>query len=545
MPRGAAARVVLDRERRPARRRLRPSLRPRIDARWRGAAATRWFTSACRMHDHGVVDAYFGEVWWVRVAFQRGLGCIYFVAFLSALCQFRALIGEAGLAPIPNFLARVSFREAPSIFHAGYSDRRFACVAWVGIVLSLCTLAGLSEMGSVWLSAAVWLVLWMLYLSIVNVGQTFYGFGWESMLCEAGFFAVFLGPAQLAPSLVPILALRWMLFRTELGAGLIKLRHDSCWRDLTCLYYHHETQPLPNPLSWYFHRLPKPVHRAGVVFSHFTQIVVPFGLFGPQPVAAFAGALIILHQLLLIVSGNYSWLNWLTVVLGITAFGDAQLGALLPLTTPATLPRALTYEVVQYALALATLVLSVQPIKNFFSRHQLMNHNYNALAIVNAYGAFGSVTRERYEVIVEGAADEEAQAWKEYQFKAKPGDPTRRPRQVAPYHLRLDWLMWFLPLGGGHERWFLRFLEKLLQGDRHVLRLLGHNPFPHEPPRWIRARLFAYRYSTRRERQDTGAWWVREPVGNYVSPLALAEQDEPDPRIGERPSRVRRVTARV
>jgi hypothetical protein len=497
------------------------------------------------MHARCSVDEYFGAIWWVRLAFQRGLGVLYCVAFLSALCQFRALIGEQGLLPIPNFLARVRFRDAPSVFYLGYSDRRFACVAWTGLLLGLCTVAGLSEAGPVWLSAAVWLVLWVLYLSIVNVGQTFYGFGWESMLCEAGFFAVFLGPAGVAPSLVPMLALRWMLFRTELGAGLIKLRHDSCWRDLTCLYYHYETQPLPNPLSWYFHRLPKAVHRTGVVFSHFTQIVVPFGLFSPQPGATVAGALIIFHQLLLIVSGNYSWLNWLTVVLGVTAFGDAQLAALLGLETPTTTPRALPYEIVLYGLGLATLALSVQPIKNFFSRHQLMNHNYNPLAIVNAYGAFGSITRERYEVVVEGAADAAATDWKEYGFRAKPGEPTRRPPQVAPYHLRLDWLMWFLPLGGGRDFWFERFLEKLLLGDRQVLGLLRHNPFPDQPPRWIRARLFEYRYTTWQERRTTGAWWVREPVGNFVSPLALAEPDEAEPRPGERPSRVQRVKKRA
>ena len=132
----------------------------------------------------------------------------------------------------------------------------------------------------------VWLLLWVLYLSIVNVGQTFYAFGWESMLLEAGFFAAFMGPSGMEPSLVPVLALRWMLFRTELGAGLIKLRHDACWRQLTCLDYHYETQPLPNPLSAYFHRLPKAMHRFSVLFSHFVQLVVPFGLFAPQPVAA-------------------------------------------------------------------------------------------------------------------------------------------------------------------------------------------------------------------------------------------------------------------
>src|SRR3954467_6010660 len=154
-------------------------------------------------------------------------------------------------------------------------------------------------MGRFWLWAITWFVLWILYLSIVNVGQNFYSFGWESMLLEAGFFTAFMGPSSTEPSPIPILIIRWMLFRTELGAGLIKLRHDRCWRDLTCMYYHYETQPLPNPLSWYFHRLPKPVHRFSAGFSHFVQVVAPFGFFAPQPVSAICGAVCILQQLIL------------------------------------------------------------------------------------------------------------------------------------------------------------------------------------------------------------------------------------------------------
>jgi len=397
-----------------------------------------------------MLQRYFDGVTLVRLLFQRGLGAIYLVAFASALNQFRPLLGEHGLLPVPRFLSVVPFREAPTLFHFHYSDRFFGAVAWTGILLSVAATFGLSEAGPLWQSCAVWLVLWALYLSIVNVGQTFYSFGWESMLVEAGFFAIFLGPSRMQPSVLPLMALRWMLFRTELGAGLIKIRHDRCWRNLTCLYYHHETQPLPGPWSWYFHRLPKLAHRLGVVFSHAVQLVAPFGLFLPQPFASVAGALIILHQLLLIVSGNYSWLNWLTVVLAMTALSDAALEPAGLLFHPsATLPRPASFQGVLYGLALLTVVLSIPPTLNFFRRDQAMNLNYNPLHLVNAYGAFGSVTRERLEVVVEGAAGDRCE-WREYEFKAKPGNPRRRPRQVAPYHLRLDWLMWFLPLRTFH-----------------------------------------------------------------------------------------------
>ncbi len=487
------------------------------------------------MHEH--FGNYVGQGYLVRLLLQRGLALIYLVAFLSALNQFRPLLGERGLLPVPRFLARSSFRSAPSLFHFHYSDRLFGVVAWSGIALSMLALLGLSEAGPLWLSFLVWITLWFLYLSIVNVGQTFYGFGWESMLLEAGFFVSFLGPASVDSSALPILALRFMLFRTELGAGLIKLRHDPCWRDLTCLYFHHETQPLPNPLSWHFHHLPRFAHRAGVAFSHFVQVVVPFGLFLPQPFATGAGAAIIFHQLLLIVSGNYSWLNWLTVVLGVSAVDEAVLRALLSFEPPAMHARALPYEIALYAMAIATLALGVKPVLNFFDRNQRMNYSYNPLHLVNAYGAFGSVTRERYEVVLEGSenpsalgggededvADESDAGWKEYELKAKPGDPKRRPPLVAPYHLRLDWLMWFLPLGGvaRHERWFLVLLQKLLEGDPEVIKLLGHNPFPNAPPRVVRALLYRYHFTTPEERKATSAFWKRQRIGEFIEPISL------------------------
>jgi len=480
--------------------------------------------------------AYFGDVWLVRLLFQRTLAAIYLIAFIAVLRQFKPLLGERGLLPAPHFLERIRFRDAPSLFCWRYSDPLLLIVGWAGLALSASALLGLSEMGPMWLSMATWLVLWFLYLSIANIGQKFYGFGWESMLLEAGFFTAFMGPAHVRPSLIPILILRWMLFRTEFGAGLIKLRHDSCWRDLTCLYYHYETQPLPNPLSWYFHRLPKSLHRFSVLFSHFVQVIVPFGLFAPQPIAAIAGLLIIVHQLLLIVSGNYSWLNWLTLALGLLAFSDSTLTILVPVALPQTMPRPLWFEIVLYVLGGAAVLLSVKPAINLVSRNQLMNYSYNPLHLINAYGAFGSVTRVRYEIVIEGTGEvvlNDATRWQEYEFKAKPGDPRRAPPQYAPYHLRLDWLMWFLPFAvgvsesgvyaHGYELWFMRFIRNLLENDSATLTLLRANPFSEGPPRYIRALFYQYRYTTWREKKETGAWWERRLVGTYMQPISLAQ----------------------
>jgi hypothetical protein len=462
------------------------------------------------------------------------MAAIYLIAFLVALRQFRPLLGERGLLPVPAFLESASFWQAPSLFHWRYSDRLADVMAWAGIVISGCALFGLTEAGFLWISILAWLVLWALYLSIVNVGQSFYGFGWESMLLEAGFFTAFLGPARLHAPLIPIILLRWMLFRTEVGAGLIKLRNDRCWRDLTCMFYHYETQPLPNPLSWFFHRLPRLLHRFSALVSHFVQIVVPFGLFAPQPVAEIAGALIIIHQFWLIVSGNYSWLNWLTMLLGISAFSDQALAWVLPVHVPAAAPRSLAFDIVLYLLAGATALLSVPPALNLLSPHQAMNTSYNRFHLLNSYGAFGQVGRRRFEIILEGAEDAvitPASVWREYGFKAKPGDPLRMPPQIAPWHLRLDWMIWFLSFGvavtqngvrvRGYQLWFLRLVKRLLEADRSTLRLMRKNPFPDGAPTWIRALYYEYRYTTPQERRDTGAWWSRRLLGEYLQPLSL------------------------
>src|SRR3954454_3970392 len=185
-----------------------------------------------------------------RLLLQRGLGGVYLIAFAVALEQWKPLLGEHGLLPAPRYLARIRFRDAPSLFHYRYSDRLFTVVSAAGIVLSIAVVLGLPDRWPAPAGMLIWLVLWALYLSIVNVGQTFYSFGWESLLLEAGFLAVFLGPAWSAVPAPMVWLFRWLLFRLEFGAGLIKLRGDDCWRDLTCLYYHQETQPMPNPPSW-------------------------------------------------------------------------------------------------------------------------------------------------------------------------------------------------------------------------------------------------------------------------------------------------------
>lgn len=473
-----------------------------------------------------------GSFNFARFIFLRLLAAIYFVAFLVAFNQFPGLLGDHGLLPVSQFIKQVPFHAAPSLFYLGYSDLFLRVLSVLGMSLSAGLLLGFFDRGPWGLTTILWLILWVFYLSIVNVGQVFYSFGWESMLLEAGFFAAFLGP-RLAPSIIPILILRWMLFRTEFGAGLIKIRGDACWRDFTCLYYHHETQPMPNPLSWYFHHLPKEIHRAGVWFSHFVQLVVPFGLFAPSLIAAISGALIIFHQAMLIASGNYSWLNWLTVALGMTTFSDSILKCFLPWKIPKAAPRPVLFNGILYALAALTLLLSIQPTLNFFSKRQAMNANYNPFHLVGSYGAFGSVTKDRYEIVAEGASEDSPDTahWKEYAFKGKPGDIHKVPPQFAPYHLRLDWLMWFLPFQmsvadhqvytQGYPLWFLRLAKKLLENDKTTLSLLASNPFPETAPHLLRAEVYLFHFTDAAERKKTGAVWKRERMGDFLPPINL------------------------
>ena len=276
--------------------------------------------------------------WLPRYVYQRGLGLVYLIAFLVAAFQFVPLLGEHGLLPVPLYVSRVPFRETPSLFFLAPHDWAFTLAAWLGVALACAAVSGLSDRFGPWASAAVWAALWLLYLSFVNVGQTFYAFGWETMLCEAGFFAIFLGSSRTTPRAIPLWMVRWMEFRVMFGAGLIKLRGDPCWRDLTCLDYHYETQPMPNPLSWYFHWMPRWVHHGGVAFNHFIELIVPFGYFAPQPFATIAGLLTILFQLLLMLSGNLSFLNLLTIVLAIPMLDARLLARVVRVRAPEVTP---------------------------------------------------------------------------------------------------------------------------------------------------------------------------------------------------------------
>jgi hypothetical protein len=445
--------------------------------------------------------------------------------------------------PATRFVARIQagfdFLELPTLFWWGASDRALQIVCGVGLVLSIAVMLGVEN-------AVVMAALWAIYMSFCHVGQTFYGYGWEILLLETGFLAIFLAPlrsvrplaSRVAPSPIAIVLLRWLVFRVMLGAGLIKIRGDACWRDLTCLAYHYETQPVPGPLSPLLHRAPLWFHKAGVAFNHVVELGAPWLVFGPRRLRILAGGLIVTFQAILIASGNLSFLNWLTIVIAIGCFDDGVIARILPrrfalraqqLEQERRESRAQT--VVLALLAVLVAVLSLGPIMNMLSRRQAMNTSFEPLHLVNTYGAFGSVGKVRHEVVVLGTrdADPAAARWLEYQFKCKPGDVHRRPCLITPYHYRLDWQMWFAALaidGRGRallarEPWFLRFVYELLRGEPAVRALLARDPFGDRPPRYVRAELYEYHFA-----QVTGvggAVWDRRRVGEYLRPVSLRD----------------------
>jgi hypothetical protein len=457
-----------------------------------------------------------------RELLQRGVGAIYVLAFVAVVHQWRPLLGERGLTPVPAFLERVPLRARPSLFHWHYSDRFAVALGWVGIVLALAVVAGLPQRLGTAATVAVLGLVWLLYLSYVNVGQIWYGFGWESILLEAGFLVMLLGGQDAAVPWPTLLLLRWLLFRIEFGAGLIKLRGDPCWRDLTCLDHHHETQPLPGPLSARFHHLPAPLHRVEVAANHVTQLGLPVLLFLPQPVAGVAATIIVVTQAWLVLSGNFAWLNVVTIVLATSALPDAWFGRAAELvgSTPAATETAAWFVLVVGVVFVAQLIMSWLPVRNMLSRQQRMNASFNPFHLVSTYGAFGSVTRHRFELVIEGTRDRDPRPdgeWSEYDFPAKPGDPTRRPPLIAPYHLRLDWLLWFAAMSAAPTRehpWFSSLLRGLLDGDPLIRRLVRHDPFDGAPPTAVRVRRYRYRLQRSADRRATGCWWSRELIGD-------------------------------
>jgi hypothetical protein len=482
--------------------------------------------------------------WLTRYVILRLLGVIYAVAFLVAINQLIPLIGQHGLLPLDNFLILVKqalgsntagFMRLPSVFWLWHTDTALLTVAWFGFLLSCFVAAGYAN-------SIILAILWFLYMSIVHVGQEWYGYGWEIQLTETGFLAIFLCPLvdlrpfpRYAPPFPIIVLFRWLTFRIMLGAGLIKFRGDEIWRNGTALYYHFETQPIPGPLSRFFHFLPHTVLKLGVWFNWLAELAAPFFVFWPRYARHVAGVAIILFQINIIASGNLSFLNWLTIVPALACLDDGFWARILPrrLVSKAEAAAAeaeTSKPMLTTAWIVTTIIglLSIQPALNMLSPGQIMNTSFDPLDLVNTYGAFGTIGRERLNVVFEGTMDQrpnEKTKWLPYEYKGLPVYLNKQPSQIAPYQLRLDWQMWFAAMGSPADYpWTLNLVYKLLHNDREAVGLFASNPFPNRRPRYIRAMLCRYTFAKPGNAQ--GRVWNRQRISLWLPVMSVD-----DPRL--------------
>jgi hypothetical protein len=480
--------------------------------------------------------------WLTRFMILRLLGLVYVIAFLVAINQVLPLIGSDGLTPANLYLTRVTaaygseasgFLRLPSLFWFWHSDTAFAVLGWTGFFLSLVVLAGYAN-------AILLAVLWILYMSFVHVGQEWYGYGWEIQLTETGFLAIFLCPLldlrpfpKTAPPFLLIVLFRWLIFRIMLGAGLIKLRGDAIWRNATALYYQFETQPIPGPLSRWFHFLPHTMLKLGVWFNHLAELVAPWFVFWPRLARHIAGIIIILFQVNIFLSGNLSFLNLLTIIPALACFDDKCWARILPVQlvhkaheAAANAVESKSMHTAALAVTLVIALLSIRPAINMLSTRQIMNTSFDPLDLVNTYGAFGTVGKERFNVVFEGTLNNDTSDranWKPYIYKGLPVLLDKRSPQVAPYQLRLDWQMWFASMSTPNEYpWTLHLVYKLLHNDPGAVGLFASAPFGNTPPRYIRAVL--YRYAFAPPGNPQGLWWKREKKDTWLPPMSANDK---------------------
>jgi len=476
----------------------------------------------------------------LRALFVRLVGLVYAIAFLSLWLQVDGLIGSRGILPAAEYLAKVqahwgneAYWRLPTLCWLGADDAILHVLCGTGAMAALGALVGFAP-------AIMLLLAWLCYLSLVGAGQAFFSFQWDILLLETGFLAIFFAPLQwrpckvwaAPPSLMVLWLLRWLLFRLMFSSGLVKLlSQDPSWSEFAALNFHYQTQPLPAWTSWYAQQLPEWMQMASVGVMFCIELVVPFVIFAPRRVRLWGCAALVFLQVLIGLSGNYGFFNLLSLVLCLLLLDDRALqrlpilGRLLALGLGRTWPRWSIAPIAIVVLLLSsmrmgyTTRLSVDwpaPMQQF---HAFMQPFY----LANNYGLFAVMTTQRPEIIVEGSAD--GQVWRAYEFKWKPGELSQAPAFMQPHMPRLDWQMWFAALRNYKSYpWYSQLMLRLLQGEPKVLDLLGENPFPQGPPRYVRARLYQYYFTTWQERNATGNWWRRQEQGLYCPVLSLRKE---------------------
>ena len=491
---------------------------------------------------------------WAQRWFLRALGAIYLIAFVSLWVQVDGLVGSDGMSPVHQFLSAVrgqvgpdAYRLLPTLCWFNSSDGFLHFLCGSGVLCSLLLIFGIAP-------ALLLVGLFVLYLSLTMAGQDFFSFQWDVLLLETSFLSMFFAPWRLWPrglllwpgspplptpqvSRVGLFLLKLLLFKLMLMSGVVKLTSgDDSWWNLTALDYHYWSQPLPTVFGWWADKSPEWFKHFSVAFCLVVEIIVPFFIWAPRRLRLIAAGLLIFLQLAIAITGNYCFFNLLTIALCLLLIDDAVVcpdcRAVRNQSVGAPGGRAIPERLCVYVgMFVITLTLAVNAWLIFsafkpLSRPPLalasLYNRLEAFRIVNGYGLFRVMTKDRGEIILEGSS--EGIDWLPYEFKWKPGDLKRAPGWCAPHQPRLDWQMWFAALGTPRENpWLIALIYRLLQGSHQVNDLLANNPFPDKPPRYIRATFYRYRFTTVDEFRHTGAWWKRQELREYLPTLSLEQ----------------------
>jgi len=480
-----------------------------------------------------------------RWLFLKLIGLIYFIAFASLATQIVGLVGTDGLLPIDLYLERAfelwgaeAYYRLPTLLWLWPSDILLVAFCWLGMCLALVAMVGLAPI-------ATFATLWVLYLSLTIAGQDFLSFQWDVLLLETGVLAIFYCPLGWNPTLVThdrrSAAARWLIwglaFKLTFLSGVTKLlSNDPTWWNFTALQFHYVTQPIPTWISWYLHNAPEWFSMASVVLMFVVELAVPFVIFVPprfRLVRTLGCAALCLLQILIALSGNYGFFNWLTIVLYLSLLDDATVAWVLPrhLSTPeaphgepplAPRPWRVAVASIMLVVALLSVLSFLREVRrpNPMPRWATSMLGWVAPArSVNGYGLFRTMTVERQEIVIEGTTD--GKTWQEYNFKWKAGEVTHAPGFVQPHMPRLDWQMWFAALGPQqHTHWLLPLAERLLQNDPTTLSLLEANPFLDTPPSFVRFVMYRYYFTTPDEGYEQN-WWRRDFIGYLTEPISV------------------------
>ncbi|MGB0040164.1 MAG: lipase maturation factor family protein [Terriglobales bacterium] len=489
-----------------------------------------------------------------RWLFLRALGGIYFSAFFSLIFQIRGLIGPNGILPAGSYLQAIAqslgqwerIWYAPTLLWWSSGNAALNALCWAGMLASLLLVLNLWPRGML-------VICFVCFLSFVSAAQDFSGYQSDGMLLEAGFIALFFAPPGLRPGLASshpasrasLFLLLWEWFRIYFESGAVKLLSgDFQWRHFTAMDEYYQNGPLPTWVGWYLQHLPHWFHAATAGATLTLELVLVWMLFLPRRWRIVCFFIVTPWEIGVILSANYTFLNYLVLTLGVLLLDDDFVLRILPArwrgrlaatsvsneASPAQPPAGSrlrgslrgSWKIAK--LVACTLMLSwifyatTAEMIWMFAKPPLPMFPVSALEpfrIANQYGLFAVMTHGRYEIEFQGSAD--GQNWVAYPFRYKPQELNQAPRIYAPYQPRFDWNLWFASLGTWREYSIVPNTEvRLLSNEKDVLELFKGNPFAHDPPRQIRVLLWQYWFTSMQEKRETGMWWRRELLGRYA-----------------------------